>query len=45
MPKNFSSTTSPKTGTDGKSAVAMGSAITLGGALLLMISKKKKHDE
>lgn len=43
--KNFSSTTSPKTGTDGKSAVAMGSAITLGGALLLMISKKKKHDE
>ena len=43
--KNSSSTTSPKTGTDGKSAVAMGAAITVGGALLLMISKKKKHDE
>lgn len=43
--KNSSSATSPKTGTDGKSAVAMGAALTVGGALLLMISKKKKHDE
>ena len=43
--KNSSSATSPKTGTDGQSAVAMGAALTVGGALLLMISKKKKHDE
>lgn len=43
--KNSSSTTSPKTGADGKSAVTMGAALTVGGALLLMISKKKKHDE